>query len=105
MAKVTKKLMELESCAHAAECLRTLAHPQRMRMVEILLGGECTVGELAEACGIQSHMASEHLRRMKDRGLLASRREGRRTYFRVADEGLRGIMGCVQRRFGKRRSR
>lgn len=73
-------------------------------MVEMLLGRECTVGELAEACGIQSHMASEHLRRMKDRGLLASRREGRRIYYRVADEGLSGILDCVKKRIGSARS-
>jgi len=72
-------------------------------MVELLLRRERTVGELAEACSIQSHMASEHLRRMKDRGLLACRRDGRRIYYRVADEGLNGIMSCVENRFGQTR--
>jgi DNA-binding transcriptional ArsR family regulator len=72
-------------------------------MVELLLRRERTVDELAEACSIQSHMASEHLRRMKDRGLPACRRDGRRIYYRVADEGLNGIMSCVENRFGQTR--
>jgi DNA-binding transcriptional ArsR family regulator len=84
----------------AAECLRTLAHPHRLRMVQMLLRDEYTVGELAEACDIPSHMASEHLGRMKDRGLLEVDRRGRKVYYRVAEDGLAGIMKCVEKRFG-----
>lgn len=98
--KKTEKLTGLEAMGEAAECLRTLAHPHRLRMVQMLLRGEYTVGELAEACGIQSHMASEHLGRMKDRGLLAAERRGRSTYYRVAEQGLSRIMKCVESRFG-----
>lgn len=99
------KLIRLEALEEAAECLRTLAHPHRLRMVQMLLENELTVGALAEGCGIQSHMASEHLRMMKDRGLLASRREGRCTYYRVVEPGLMSIMGCVEARFGGRGDR
>lgn len=84
----------------AAECLKTLAHPHRLRIVQMLLRDEYTVGELAEACEIPSHMASEHLRLMRDRGLLGMERRGRRVYYSVAEEGLRGIMNCVESRFG-----
>ena len=99
--KTTKSTsLSLESLAQAAECLKTLAHPHRLRMVQILLGGEYTVGELAEACEIPSHMASEHLGRMKDRGLLAVERRGRKVYYSVAEEGLSGIINCIEKRFG-----
>jgi DNA-binding transcriptional ArsR family regulator len=89
----------LEALEQAAECLRTLAHPHRLRMIEMLLGGRYTVGELAEACGIPSHMASEHLRLMKHCGFLTGEREGRRTYYRVIEPHLKEILGCVRRRF------
>jgi len=101
----TDNLVSLEALKVATECLRTLAHPHRLRMVQMLLESEHTVGALAHACGIQSHMASEHLRLMKDRGLLASRREGRCTYYRVVEPGLKSIMGCVEARFGDRGDR
>lgn len=90
----------MAAMAEAAECLRTLAHPHRLRMIQMLLRAEYTVGELAEACGIQSHMASEHLGKMKDRGLLDCERRGRSMYYRVAEQGLAGIMKCVESRFG-----
>ena len=83
----------------AAECLRTIAHPCRLRIIEILLKEERPVGELAEACNIPSHMASEHLRLLKDRGLLKSRREGRKVFYVVAEPMLEMIINCVGRKF------
>jgi len=96
-------LTNLGGLEEAAECLRTLAHPHRLRMVQMMLRGRYTVGELAEACGIQSHMASEHLRLMKHCGLLAGERDGRKTYYRVAEPHLASIMECVEARFGGRK--
>lgn len=83
----------------AASCLRTLAHAHRLHIVELLLSGEHTVGELAEACGVYSHVISGHLRILKDRGLLGAERRGREVYYNVAEPGLRGIMACVQGRY------
>ena len=100
MIEPANDLLSLEALADAAECLRTLAHPHRLRMVQMMLQGKYTVGELAEACEIQSHMASEHLRLMKHCGLLASERDGRRTYYQVAEPHLESIMRCIEERFG-----
>ena len=101
METLEANLTDLEALAQAAECLRTLAHPHRLRMIQMLLAGRYTVGQLAEACGILPHVASEHLRLMKDRGLLRSQRDGRKIYYEVAEPGLSGIMHCVEGRFGR----
>ncbi len=94
------RLTDLEALGEASECLRTLAHPHRLRMVQMLLQGQFTVGELAEACSIPSHMASEHLRLMQRCGLLGSEREGRRIFYNVAEPHLANILSCVEGRFG-----
>lgn len=83
----------------AAECLRALAHPVRLRMVQLLLQGRYTVGELATDCGIPDNVASENLRLMQRCGFLASERDGRRVYYRVAEPHLKNIMACVEGRF------
>jgi len=83
----------------AAECLRALAHPVRLRMVQLLLRGRYTVGELAQDCGIPDNVASENLRLMQRCGFLNSEREGRRVYYRVAEPHLKSIMACVEGRF------
>lgn len=100
-AKANKpKLIPLPALEQAAECLRTLAHPHRLRMVQMLLGGRYAVGELAEACEIPSHMASEHLRLMQRCGFLNCEKEGRFAYYTIAEPHLAHIMNCVEGRFG-----
>jgi len=99
MKRSRTKPISARALEQAAGCLRTLAHPVRLRMVELLLAGRYTVGELAEACGIQPHMASEHLRLMELCGLLSKRREGRKIYYQSAHRCLEEIINCVRARF------
>jgi ArsR family transcriptional regulator, zinc-responsive transcriptional repressor len=94
------KLTSLEALAEAAECLKTLAHPHRLRMIQMLLRDQYAVGELAEACEIPSHMASEHLRLMQRCGFLESKKDGRKVFYQVAQPMLSNIMDCIEHRFG-----
>lgn len=100
MASPKLKLTDLDALGQAAECLRTLAHPHRLRMVQMLLQGDYAVNELAEACGLPSAMASEHLRLMQRCGFLTSEKEGRKVFYRVAEPHLKSILKCVEDRFG-----
>ena len=95
------ELTPLEALEQAAECLKTIAHPHRLRMIQMLLRGRYTVGELAEACDIPSHMASEHLRLMQRCGLLTAKKDGRKAYYQIAEPHLANIMACVEARFGE----
>ncbi len=95
------KLTPLDALAQAAECLKTLAHPHRLRMVQMLLQGRYAVGELAAACKIPSHMASEHLRLMQRSGFLTNKKEGRKAYYQIVEVHLASIMACVEARFGR----
>lgn len=95
MTAAKKKLFDMALVGKAADCLKTLAHSCRLRMVEMLLDGDYTVGELAEACDIPSHMASEHLGLMRDRGLLTCEKRGREVYYCVEKKGLKHIIECV----------
>ncbi len=101
-ASPNPELLDLDVLTQAAECLRTLAHPHRLRMVQLLLHGRYTVGELADACGIPSAMASGHLRLMQHCGLLGQEREGRNIYYRVAEPCLKDFLTCIQKRFAAR---
>ncbi|MEQ1831241.1 MAG: metalloregulator ArsR/SmtB family transcription factor [Pirellula sp.] len=83
----------------AAECLKTIAHPHRLRMIQMLLIGTYSVGELAKACDIPSHMASEHLKLLERCGLLSGRRDGRSVYYSVVEPLLGTMMQCIEQRF------
>ncbi len=98
-SKIKPKLTDLDSLNQAAECLRILAHPHRLRIIQLLDQGRYTVGDLAEFCEIPSHMASEHLRLMQRCGFLNSEKEGRKTYYSICEPHLKNIMNCIEDRF------
>ncbi len=100
MTAVKPRLIELDALRQAAECLRALAHPHRLRMVQMLLQGDYTVSQLAEACELPSAMASEHLRLMQRCGYLSSERDGRKVFYRVEEPHLKSILKCIEDRFG-----
>lgn len=99
MKTATRKLTDLKALAQAAECLRILAHPHRLRMIQMLLQGDYTVGELADACELPTAMASEHLRLMQRCGFLSSEKDGRKVYYKVTEPHLRNILDCIEQRF------
>lgn len=94
------RLTEMNALTQAAECLRTLAHPHRLRMIQMLLQGDFTVSELAESCKLPSAMASEHLRLMQRCGFLTSEKDGRKVFYRVVEPHLKDILKCIGDRFG-----
>ncbi len=101
MAKAEPRLTDLDALGRAAECLRVLAHPHRLRMIQMLLSGNYTVSELAESCELPTAMASEHLRLMQRCGFLDSQKEGRKVFYRVVEPHLKNIMKCIEERFDK----
>jgi DNA-binding transcriptional ArsR family regulator len=68
-----------------AEFFRTLGHPARVRILELLREGEKTVGELQAELEVDSSGASQHLGAMRRQGLLEARRDGTSVYYRVRD--------------------
>lgn len=68
-----------------AELFRTLGHPARVRLLELLGEGERTVGELQDALELDSSGASQHLAALRRQGLLESRKLGTSVHCRVKD--------------------
>ena len=96
--RVGKKpeLLPVEALEDAAECLRVIAHPVRLRIVDILMQGEFSVGEIARMCDVQPHIASEHLRLLKGRGLLDGERRAPAVYYHVTDPRLPEVLRCIR---------
>lgn len=90
---------KIDGLHRAAECIGTLAHPHRIRMVQLLLSGKHSVGELADACGVPSPVASGHLRLMQRVGLLAPQRDGRNVYYKITEPALPDLMAVIKKRF------
>ncbi len=69
--------------------LRTLADPTRRAVFERIVGAdEITVAELTRGSGVTQGAISQHLKSLKQAGLVAERPEGRHVYYRAAPQGL-----------------
>ena len=86
--------MDKDLAMRAAEVLKAVAHPLWLLIVEALQDGERSVGEIVEALGEKQAITSQQLNLMKDRGVLASRREGARVYYRIANPNVIRVLGC-----------
>ena len=95
IGSVVENLIPLEQLREAAERLKCTAHPQRLRIIEILFRGNFSVDEIANMCELSQPATSGHLRLMEAKGLLKSRRDGRAVYYSVAAPQLKGIIDCV----------
>ena len=90
------RLLPLDVMREASDCLKVLAHPMRLRMVEILMQGDLPVHEIAELCDLQPHQACQHLRLLRGQGFLQSTRAGRTVSYRIASARLRAILRCLR---------
>ena len=74
---------------------QVLADPTRVRILELLLGGERNVGELVAALGLQQGRVSSHLACLRRCGFVATRREGTFVYYRLADDRVVTLLRLV----------
>ena len=72
-----------------ATLMHTLADPTRRALYErVVNAGEAAVVELTAGSGVSQPAVSQHLKTLKQAGLVAERPEGRKVYYRVQPEGL-----------------
>ncbi len=74
---------------------RALADPTRLRIVDLLRGGERCVCELTDALETGQSLLSFHLKTMKDAGLVTDRREGRWAYYALNPDAFAQLEAFV----------
>lgn len=75
-----------------AELCKALANEHRQAILHAIGEGERCVSDLAAAVGISVHNVSQHLRVLKERSLVASRKEGQTVYYRITN--MKFIQAC-----------
>ncbi len=76
---------EISRAEEQAEFCGILGNSHRIRILWSLEEKELTVSEIAAAIQASMQNTSQHLRLMKNKGVLQSRRDGREIYYRIAD--------------------
>lgn len=83
--------------SEANAIFRALADPNRRAIFERLTNGELGVKELTADFHISQPAVSQHLATLRKAALIVKRRDGRRTFYRVAPEGLQPLVDWIAR--------
>ena len=75
-----------------AEFFKTLGHPLRIRVLELLTPGEQPVADLLAALGVEQPHLSQQLGVLRRAGLVVTRREGTSVVYALADERIAEVL-------------
>jgi DNA-binding transcriptional ArsR family regulator len=96
MAKKTKSTVKpSERFGTVARTLKTVAHPERLAILELLGDKELSVNEVAEAIGAKQSITSHHLNLMRVHGVLYDRREGVKVFYGIKNKGVNKLLECI----------
>ena len=82
-----------------AEFFKALAHPMRIRILELLRQGPLSVGQLREAVGAPSSSISQQLAVLRSRNIVATERRGTTVIYHVRDVDLFELLDVARRIF------
>ena len=82
-----------------AELFKALAHPTRIRILELLAGGEKSVGELQIALASEGSSISQQLAILRMKNLVDTRRAGTTIYYRLRDPQVSELLAVARRMF------
>ncbi len=90
------ELMESASEA-AAELLKAMANPQRLRVLCLLVEREMSVGEINALVPLSQSALSQHLAVLREKNLVATRREAQTVFYSVADGTVHDVIEVLHR--------
>jgi DNA-binding transcriptional ArsR family regulator len=70
----------------AARALKAISHPLRLKILCVIGDQEACVQEIVEAVGTSQSNISQHLAILRDKGVLLTRKDANRVYYRVGDQ-------------------
>ena len=86
--------------AEATKMLKLLANEHRLLVLcRLVAEREMTVGDIAGTVGLSQSALSQHLAKMRDDGLVATRRDGQTIYYRLADKNVARVLTLLKNIF------
>lgn len=95
---MTKAKLDIARLEAAASRMRALAHPMRIAIIDMLTDTpKMSVTEIYERLGIEQAAASHHLNILKNKGILVSKRDGKKIFYSLKNNTLMQIVDCLDR--------
>jgi ArsR family transcriptional regulator, virulence genes transcriptional regulator len=88
-------LIPKDTLEKMVELLQAISHTTRLQIVNVLMNGERSVGELVKVLGTKQSRTSMNLNILKIGGVLKSRRNGNTVYYYIKENKTKNIMSCI----------
>lgn len=88
-----------EDIDRASRSLKAMSHPLRLKILCTLGDAEVSVQDIVEHVGTSQSNISQHLAILRDKGILASRKDANRVYYRVSDSRTLRLIGMMREVF------
>jgi len=83
----------------ASRALKAMAHPLRLKILCVLGNREVSVQEIVDCVGTSQSNISQHLAILREKGVLRTRKDANRVYYRVGDERTLTLIGMMREVF------
>ena len=96
-AGMANKLIDREEdIQQAAQAIKAIAHPLRLKILCVLGDQEISVQDIVEQVGTSQSNISQHLAILRDKGVLATRKDANRVYYRIGDLRTLKLVGMMR---------
>jgi ArsR family transcriptional regulator len=92
-------LVKEEDIDRASRSLKAISHPLRLKILCVLGDKEVSVQDIVDNVGTSQSNISQHLAILRDKGILASRKDANRVYYRVGDSRTLRLISMMQEVF------
>ncbi|GAB5605260.1 ArsR/SmtB family transcription factor [Sideroxyarcus sp. TK5] len=94
---MTNKLIDKdEDILQASLAMKAIAHPLRLKVLCVLSDGELSVQEIVDNVGTSQSNISQHLAILRDKGVLATRKDANRVFYRIGDPRTVKLVGMMR---------
>lgn len=80
----------------AASALKAMAHPLRLHILCVLASTEVNVQDIVNEVGTSQSNISQHLAILREKGIIAARKEANRVYYRLQDRRILNLIGMMR---------
>lgn len=85
-----------EDILQASLAMKAIAHPLRLKVLCVLSDGELSVQEIVDCVGTSQSNISQHLAILRDKGVLATRKDANRVFYRIGDPRTVKLVGMMR---------
>lgn len=97
--QISDMMQHEEQVETAARALKAISHPLRLKILCVVGDEEVCVQDIVEVVGTSQSNISQHLAILRDKGVLATRKDANRVYYRVADQRTLQLIGMMREVF------